>query len=97
MNSFTVLRAGPTDDDHQQIGIVDRRDCDEVFHQRERLFGHERFVDRMRIRHQEQRVAVGRGFRDRVGADDGARAGTVVHDERLGPRFLQVAAPRKRA
>ena len=72
-----------------EVGIVDRRDRHEVAHQLERLVRDQRFVDGVRVRHQQQRVAVGRALGDRVGADDRAGAGAVVDDHVLPQRLLQ--------
>ena len=76
----------------QQVRIVDRRHRHEVLHQRERLFRDQRFVDRVGVRHHQQRVAVRRRFRHEVGADDRAGAGAVLDDERLSQRLLQLLA-----
>jgi hypothetical protein len=75
--------------DEHEIRIVDRRDRREIAHQRERLVRHQRLVDRVRVRHQQQRVAVGGALRNDLGADDRAAAGTVFDDERLAHGLLQ--------
>jgi hypothetical protein len=75
--------------DEDEVRRVDRRDRDEVAHELERLAGDQRFVDGVRVRHQQQRVAVGRALGDGIGADDRAGTGPVVDDEGLAHRFLQ--------
>ncbi len=42
-------------------------------------------IDRMRSRREEQRVAVGRRLRDRLGRDRSAAAAALVDDHRLAP------------
>ena len=75
---------------HQhQVRIVDRRDAGEIARQRERLAGQQRFIHGVRVGHQQQRVAVGRGLGNDVGADHRAAAGLVVDDEALAQRLLQ--------
>ena len=66
-----------------QVGIVERRHRHEIAHQLERLVRDQRLVGRVRVRHHQQRVAVGRRLRDRIGADDRAGAGPVLDDEGL--------------
>jgi len=75
-------------DDHE-IGIVDRRDRDEVAHQLILTLRHQRFVRGLRIGHHQERVAVGRRFGRLLRADHAARAGAVFHDEGLAEAFLQ--------
>ena len=75
--------------DQHQVGIVDRRHRYEVAQQRIRLVRDQRLVDRLRIRHQQQRVAVRRALGHRVGAGDRAGARPVLDDERLAHRVLQ--------
>ena len=70
-------------DHHHQVRIIDRRDRDEVAHQLVRLVRDQRLVDGVRVRHHQQRVAVRRRLRDRIGADDRARAGAILDDECL--------------
>ena len=77
---------------HDQIGIVDRRHRHEIAHQHERLVGDQRFIGGVGVRHQEQRVAVGRGPRDRLGAQDRAGARTVLDHERLLEGLRQILA-----
>jgi hypothetical protein len=69
--------------DHDQVGVVQRRHRHEILHQPEWLAGDQRLVGGVGIRHDQQRVAVGRRLRDRVGADDRAGAGAVLHHEGL--------------
>ena len=64
----------------------------EIAHQLEGLVGDQRLVDRVRVRHQQQRVAVGRPLGDDVGADHRSGAGPVVDHETLAERFLQALA-----
>jgi len=76
---------------HQhEVGRADRRDRREVAQQLKRLVRNQRLVDGVCVRHQQQRVAVGRALRDGVGADDRAGSGPVVDHERLAPAFLQL-------
>jgi len=75
---------------HHEVGIIDRRDRHEIPHQDKRLVGNERFVGRVRVGHREQRVAVGRGLRDSIAADDGAGAGAILDDEGLLERLGKV-------
>ena len=51
----------------------------------------------MRARSHEDRVTVGRRFRDCVGADDAARSGTVIDDDGLTPDFSELLADRSRS
>ena len=69
--------------DHDQVGVVQRRDRHEIAHQPEWLAGDQRFVGRVGVRHHQQRVAVGRRLRDRVGPDDRSGARPVLHHEGL--------------
>ena len=92
MNSLRFLRRNRRMDHHHEIGIVDRRHRRKVAHQHERLVGDQRLVGGVGVRHQEQRVAVGRRTRDRLGAQDRAGARTVLDHERLLERFGQVLA-----
>jgi len=85
-----VLRRHRRMDHHHQVGIVDPRHRHEVAHQLKRLVGNERFVGRMGVRHCQQRVAVGRRLGDRIGADDRAGAGPVLHHEGLLERVREM-------
>ena len=87
-----VLRLHRRVDHHDQVGVVDPRHRHEVAHQRERLVGHERLVDRVGVRHRQQRVAVGRRLRDLVGADDRSGARLVLDHDRLLQRLGEILA-----
>ena len=76
------------DEDERCAG--DGRDRLEVLDRVERKLRIEARVDRLRARiGHEQRVAVGRGLRDRVGADDAARAGAILDHDGLAPLLAQ--------
>ncbi len=76
----------------KEVGIVDRRDRHEVPHQAVGLLREQRFVYRVRIRHHEERVSVGGGFRHHVGADDRTSARPVLDYEGLSESLLQTVA-----
>ncbi len=82
-------------DDHE-IGLVDRRDGDEVAHQLVVARRDQRLVGGLGVGDDQQRVAVGRGLGRLRRADHGACAGAVLDDERLLQAFLQVLADQPR-
>ena len=77
---------------HQQVGVVDGRHRHEIAHELVGAVRQQRLVDGVRVRHHQQRVAVGRRLGDLARADQRAGAGPVLDDERLLERFLQVLA-----
>jgi len=95
ISSFQRLRRHPTGVRPGQIGIVDRR-----MGARSRMqmwvSSQQRFVHRVRIRHHQQRVPLGVGFRHRVGADDRAQRRPVLDHERVSEVFCK-RSPTKRA
>ena len=67
---------------HQhQIRKVERCHGDKITQQRKRFVGDQCFIDGVGVGHQQQRVAIGRGFGRNIGPDGRARAGFVVHHE----------------
>ena len=68
---------------HDVRHVVHGRDRRDVADEIEIELVVERRVDRVESTDQEQRVAVGRGTRDRLGGDVAAGSRTVVDDERL--------------
>jgi hypothetical protein len=79
-------------DREQQVLVVHAGHRSEVAHQVVGLLRDERLVHRVRVRHHENRVAVGRRLRDRVGADDRAAAGTVLDHHGMAERSESFAA-----
>ena len=75
-----------------QIAVDQRRDGNEIAHQAIGLLVVQRFVDGLRARHHQQRVAVGRGVGDQGGADGGAGARPVLDDESLVQRLRNSSA-----
>ena len=73
-----------------EIGIVHRRHADEIAQQRVGLVRHQRFIDRLGVRHHQQGVAVGRGLGDEIGANDRTGARLVLDDEGLPENALQL-------
>ena len=72
------------------------RHRDEVAHHVERQRAIDGGADRLPIRVLQDGVPVGRRLRDRVGRDIPARARTVLHDDRLAPRFGKLCAEHAR-
>jgi hypothetical protein len=70
----------------QQVRIVHRRDRHEIAHQLVRLVRHQGLVDRVRIAHHQERVAVGRRLGDAIGAEHGTGARLVLDHDRLAER-----------
>ena len=98
MNSASVLAANLRVHDDDEVGGIDRRDRREIAHQfvfalRRR---HQRFVRRLRVRHHQERVAVGRRFDDLLRADHAAGAGAVLDHDRLAELLLQHVADQAR-
>ena len=82
--------------DEKEVGIVDRRDRRKVPHQAVGLLREQRFVYRVCVRHHEERVSVGGGFRHRVGADDRAGARPVLDYKGLSKSLLNTVADKAR-
>ena len=81
-----------TRDQHHRVARHER-DRGEAAHRVVRQLCEQRRVDRERVeRHQQQRVAVGRGLGDELGADHLARADAVLHHHRLLPCRGQLLA-----
>ena len=85
------------DDQHERPGRHHRY-RNEVLRRAIRQALEEERVERMGddVAH-EERVAVGRGLRRRLGADDHAAAGTVVDDDRLAKRLAELRRELARA
>ena len=86
LHRFHRQRRMHDEDVRQRREARDRR---EVAHRVERQLLVQARIDRERRGDHEQRVAVGRRFRDDLGAVEAARAGTVVDDDRLAERVAQ--------
>ena len=78
--------------DQYEIRVIDRRHRHEVAQQVEGFVVQQRLVDRMRVRHHQQCVAIGRRLRHQVGADHRARAWPIIDNERLPKNILQALA-----
>ena len=89
-----VDRQRRVDDEHVRRDR-DQRDRREVLDRVVRHLRVEAGVDRVRRQRSHQdRVAVGRRFRNEIGADVAARAGAVVHHNALAPRVAQLLRDR---
>ena len=97
MSSGTVFTGIDRIDDQDERALRHQRQRDQFGGRIERQVFVERHVDRhrRRCRHQ-QRVAVRRGFRDRVRSDVGAGARTVLDHDRFAEPFLQLLAEQAR-
>ena len=84
-------------DHHHQPAAADASHAGEILYG---IVGRRQQVRRDHVvyRHHHDRVAVGRSLRDRIGADDGRGAGTVLHQDLLSPDIRELLRhhPRER-
>ena len=83
-----LRRKGRIDDEDAGLA-ADQRDRREVLDRVERELRVERRADRVGLRREQQRVAVGRRLRDHFAADRRARAGLVLDDDLLAPALAE--------
>ena len=93
---FKRLRREFRIDHHHHRNGAEQRHRREVLDRIEGQLGVERRRDRDRAWRQQQRVAVGRGLRHRIGAEIAAGAGLVLHHHRLAEALAEFSADKAR-